>query len=124
MAATHPRTRHVVCPASELPLGGKVMVEVGRRKIVVVRTDDDEYLALTSHCPHQGGPLDLAVLERLWVSDEVARYAPSDAAFVLVCPWHNFETEPRRGCSPLEPARLRVATYTVCVEGDDVALYV
>jgi nitrite reductase (NADH) small subunit len=119
-----PRARHVVSSVPEFPLGSTRVVTVGRRRIVVVRTDDDEYLALTSHCPHQGGPLDLGTLERMWVSDEVGRHVASRHDFVLVCPWHNFEIEARRGCSPLEPARLRVATYPVCVEGDDVVLYV
>jgi nitrite reductase (NADH) small subunit len=118
-----PRARHVVCPTDELPRGGTRLVAIGRRRILVVRTDEDEYLALASHCPHQGGPLDKGTLERMWVSDEVGTYSTSRKRFVVVCPWHNFEIEARRGCSPIEPARLRVATYTVQVEDDHVVVY-
>lgn len=117
------RARHVVCRRDELPRGGMRIVEAGRRRIVVTRTDDDEYFALTSHCPHQGGPLEKGTVERMWVSDEVGRHKVSADEIVLVCPWHNFEIEARRGCSPIEPARLRVATYVARVEDDDVVLY-
>ncbi len=117
------RTRYVVCRADELGPGDMRELKLGVRRILVVRTPADEYLALSGHCAHQGGPLIGGTLERMWISDEVGHHVASESRCVVICPWHNFETECQTGCSPIEPHRLRSPTYQAALEGDEVVVY-
>jgi nitrite reductase/ring-hydroxylating ferredoxin subunit len=41
-----------------------------------------------------------------------------------VCPWHRYEFDLATGRCVADPARLRVATYRIEVEGDEIAVYV
>ena len=43
---------------------------------------------------------------------------------IVRCPWHAYEFELETGISLAEPERLRVATYEIKREGDEVAIYV
>jgi nitrite reductase (NADH) small subunit len=122
--AERQRARHVVCRADELGPGDMRELKLGVRKILVVRTPEDEYLALSGYCAHQGGPLIGGTLERMWISDEVGKHVASENRWVVICPWHNFETECRTGCSPIEPHRLRSPTYQAVLEDDKVVVYV
>ena len=59
----------------------------------------------------------------MWVSDEVGHYRRSERC-VVVCPWHNFEFDVDTGLSLCEPGRMRVKTYRVNLESDEVVVYV
>ena len=50
------KRRHVVCPARELPRGGRRIVDVDGRSIGVFNIDG-EYHAVRNICPHQQAPL-------------------------------------------------------------------
>lgn len=121
---TRQRIRHVVCPRSTLGLGQQELFRLGKRRILVVRTEEDTYHAVSDICAHQGGPLSGGTLERMWVGDQPGEHRRSPDRFVAICPWHNFETDVATGCSVWEPRPLRGATYRVEIEDDEVVLYV
>jgi nitrite reductase/ring-hydroxylating ferredoxin subunit len=43
---------------------------------------------------------------------------------VVVCPWHNFEFDLESGLSLCEPRRMRVTTYRVILESDEIVVYI
>jgi len=63
--------------------------------------------ALSGVCLHQGGPLGQGQL----------------ADGRVICPWHAWEFDCRTGANDFNP-ELRVATYEVKVEGDEILLQV
>jgi nitrite reductase (NADH) small subunit len=115
--------RHVVCAADDLPAGSMTAFAVGRRRVLIVSLPDGEYRALADFCPHQRGPLSGGSLERMWVADRVNGHEQSPDTWVLVCPFHNFETDARTGCPVVPIGRSRAATYPVAVEDGQVVVY-
>ena len=65
----------------ELAEGGKQVVKVGERAILLVRQKGQVY-AMNSTCPHMGGPLHKGTLTE-------------DGA--IVCPWHHSAFDIRSG---------------------------
>ena len=53
----------------------------------------------------------------------VYEYSVDTAERVLRCPWHGFEFRLENGRSITDPERMRVKTYRVELEGDEVVLY-
>ena len=50
------KAKHVVASVSEIPVGGRKLVDVKGRKIVVFNLSG-EFYAISDKCPHQGGSL-------------------------------------------------------------------
>jgi 3-phenylpropionate/trans-cinnamate dioxygenase ferredoxin subunit len=61
-------------------------------------------------------------LRPLISSAEVGQVSYAREDEVLKCPWHQWEFDIRTGNALYDP-RLRVRTYEVAQEGDDVVLY-
>ena len=118
------RKRVVVCAADAMVPGERRVVELGRRRILLVRDHNDGYRAVSDVCPHQGGPLSAGSVERMWVGDQPGEHRRSETRMVAICPWHNFETDIETGCSAWEPRTFRAATYRTAVEDGKVVLYV
>lgn len=114
-------SRYVVCKAHELGAGQIKPYRVGGRRLAVMRLDDDSLRAMSDTCPHEGASLSQGKLERMWDADDTGGYRCNDA-HVVVCPWHNFEFDTETGRA-YAPERLRVKTYRVENEGDDIAVY-
>jgi nitrite reductase/ring-hydroxylating ferredoxin subunit len=91
-----------VASISELELGSCKTVEVQGKAIALFNVGGKIY-ALDNTCLHQGGPLGEGRLE----------------GEVVTCPWHMWEFNVRTGEKVGEPS-LRVATYPVQVDGDDI----
>jgi nitrite reductase/ring-hydroxylating ferredoxin subunit len=91
-----------VASISELELGSCKTVEV-QGKVIALFNVGGRIYALDNTCLHQGGPLGEGRLE----------------GEVVTCPWHFWEFNVRTGEKVGEPS-LRVATYPVQVEGDDI----
>ena len=115
--------RHVVCGADELRPGTTRAIRVGRRAIVVEHIPGHGYVALADRCPHQGAPLSSGLFEPMWVGEEVGDHSRDAGRWVLVCPFHNFETDVRTGCPVAPLGRRRNATYPVQVEEGEVVVY-
>ena len=84
---------------------GKV-VEVNGKEIALFNVEGKFY-AIDNACRHKGGPLGESVLDGTTVT----------------CPWHHWQYNVMTGISPVNP-QIKVDTYEVKVEGDEVKVRV
>lgn len=115
------KVRHVVALAADMPPGSRQVVTVAGHEIGIFNLGGD-YYALLNRCPHRTGPLCHGRLRPLISSSEVGEVNYDREGEVLKCPWHQWEFDLRTGHALYDP-RLRVRTYEVLREGDDVVLY-
>jgi nitrite reductase/ring-hydroxylating ferredoxin subunit len=121
MSGLQDRTR-ISFPKCELPQGGRKLLTVGKREIAVFNVANALY-AIFNRCPHHRAPLIAGVVGSTNVPSGVGVFRRSTSASVLKCPWHQYEFDLSTGRC-LASERLRVATYEVKVEGDEIAVYV
>lgn len=114
-------TRHIVAAVAELPPGSRKIVRVGNREIGVFNVKG-EFYALRNLCPHRSGPLCLGRVRPLVVTEGLFELAHEREGEILKCPWHQWEFDIKTGRALYDPA-LRVKTYKVQQEGDEVVLY-
>ena len=107
--------RHVVAPVDDIPPGGRKLVEVNGRAVVVFNLGG-EFFALNNRCPHKGGSLCEGRLTGLVESTEPGEYQLSRQGEILRCPWHAWEFDIRTGKSWCDPSRIRTRNYAVSVE--------
>ena len=81
-----------------------------------------ELFALRDTCPHQGGPLCRGSLSGLLTSTSPGTYSYERPGEVLRCPWHGWEFDIRTGRSLVDPDHLRIRTYEVSVDADQLVL--
>jgi nitrite reductase (NADH) small subunit len=115
------KERHIVARAADIPPNGRQVVTVNGHEIGIFNLAGS-YYALLNRCPHRGGPLCHGRLRPLITSDEVGQVSHEREGEVLKCPWHQWEFDIRSGAALYDP-RLRVRTYPVAQEGDDLVLY-
>jgi 3-phenylpropionate/trans-cinnamate dioxygenase ferredoxin subunit len=96
-----------VASAADIPEGGKLLVEVDDRLVVVFRVDR-RYYCLDDVCTHDGGPLSEGQLDT--------------ARFTIACPRHGAKFDIRDGRALTMPATQPTSAHEVKVEGD--AIYV
>jgi nitrite reductase (NADH) small subunit len=84
--------------SSDKPLG----VILNGQKIALFRVEGQVF-ATAGVCPHARGPIDCGT-----VADKV-----------VTCPWHGWSFDLHTGRCTEDP-ELRLATYTVHIEGDDI----
>jgi 3-phenylpropionate/trans-cinnamate dioxygenase ferredoxin subunit len=92
-----------VCRASDLPEGGKTVVEVGDRVVALFHVDG-QFWAIDDLCTHDGGPLAEGLLE----------------GYTIACPRHGAKFDIRSGHVLSMPATQDTPSHEVKVEGDDV----
>ena len=107
--------KHVVAAVSEIAPGGRKLVEVNGRAIVLFNLSG-EFFALSNRCPHQGGALCEGRLTGLVESSEPGEYRVSRQGEILRCPWHQWEYDIRTGKSWCDPRSVRVRNFPVTVE--------
>lgn len=107
--------KHVVAAIDEIPPGGRKLVEVKGRAIVVFNLGG-EYFALNNRCPHKGGSLCQGRVTGLVEAAEPGEYRYSRRGEIIRCPWHGWEFDIRTGRSRCDPQTLRVRNYTVSVQ--------
>ena len=107
--------KHVVAAADEIPPGGRKLVEVKGRAIVIFNLAGD-YYALNNRCPHKGGSLCHGRLTGLVESGAPGEYRYSRRGEIIRCPWHGWEFDIRTGRSQCDPQTLRARNYSVSVE--------
>jgi len=95
-----------VASLSELAPGSAKAVEVKGKAIALFNVGGTIY-ATDNTCLHQGGPLGEGEL----MGD------------VVICPWHQWEYNVRTG-ELIGDSSLKVATYSVQVEGSDIKVAV
>lgn len=111
-----------VCDVDELPPATHRVVQVDRRRIVVVRSETGEVFAVGDRCPHQGASLGEGFLSGEVVVDEDGAPTMVRCGEILRCPWHNYAFDVTTGRSQHEPDRYRVSTYPVRIEDGSVYL--
>ena len=107
--------RYVVGTVDEIPPGGRKLVEVKGRAIVIFNVGG-EYFALNNRCPHKGGSLCQGRLTGLVESVEPGTYRYSRRGEIIRCPWHGWEFDIRTGRSRCDPQTLRARNYAVSVQ--------
>src|ERR1043165_6953333 len=107
--------KHVVAAASEIPPGGRKLVNANGRAIVVFNLGG-EFFALSNRFPHRGGSLCDGNLTGLVLSDEPGHYNYIRRGEIIRCPWHSWEFDIRTGKSWCDPARVKARQYPVSVE--------
>jgi 3-phenylpropionate/trans-cinnamate dioxygenase ferredoxin subunit len=111
-----------VAKLSEIPSGERKIVTIAGREIGVFNIGG-EYYALRNICPHRGAPLCRGRLRPLVISPGVYQVDSEREGEILKCPWHQWEFDIKTG-KALFDANLRVKTYAVKQEGDEVVVYV
>ncbi|HEV3275760.1 MAG TPA: Rieske 2Fe-2S domain-containing protein [Terriglobia bacterium] len=91
---------------SDLPPGACRTVEVSGRPVALFNVAGTVH-CLANECLHRGGPLGEGTLE----------------GDVVTCPWHLWQYNVRTGENLIDPA-VKVKTYAVQVDGDDVKVAV
>jgi nitrite reductase/ring-hydroxylating ferredoxin subunit len=113
-------SRTVVCRTDDLPVGSMREVMVEGRSVLLVRSAEDRFYALRNVCPHQGAPLHRGVLDGTNLPSAWREFHWGRDREIVRCPWHHYEYDAATGRSLAEPDRLRMATYAVVVEQDQV----
>jgi 3-phenylpropionate/trans-cinnamate dioxygenase ferredoxin component len=96
-----------VADRSEVPPGGKKLVEIDGRAIALFNVEGVFY-AIDDVCTHDGGPLAEGKL----------------AGYQIECPRHGARFDVRTGKPLCMPAIEPVATHQVLVQGEDVLVLV
>jgi 3-phenylpropionate/trans-cinnamate dioxygenase ferredoxin subunit len=107
--------KHVVSRVAEIPPGGRKLVTVRDRAIVVFNVHG-QFVALNDRCPHGGGSLSCGVLTGLVGSDGPGRYRYTRRGEILRCPWHAWEFDLLTGRSICDPARVKTRQWRVSAE--------
>ncbi len=107
--------KHIIAPASELPVGARKIVEIGGRTIGVFNINGT-YYALRNLCPHQAAPLCRGHVTGTTLPSQPGEYKWDRDGEILRCPWHGWEFDITTGRSVFNPHKLRVKTYEVTVE--------
>jgi nitrite reductase (NADH) small subunit/3-phenylpropionate/trans-cinnamate dioxygenase ferredoxin subunit len=93
---------HKVASIGEVSPGAGKLIEVAEREIALFNFGG-EFYATSDLCPHRGASLAEGFLD----------------AGKVFCPWHCFDFNLKTGECSMVPS-LRVETYEVKVEGDEV----
>ena len=107
--------KYVVAPVEDIPPGGRKLVDVRGRPIVIFNLGG-EYFGMLDRCPHQGGSLCDGQLIGLVESSQPGEYNFSRQNEIVRCPWHGWEFDIRTGQSMCEPDRIKATQYDVDVE--------
>lgn len=108
-------------PKTELPAGGRRLVMLGPREVAVFNVDGTLY-ALFNRCAHHQAPLIAGELGGTNVRSDAGQLVRGLDGRVLRCPWHHYEFDLATGRC-IADTRLRVATYEVHEEGEEIAVY-
>jgi NAD(P)H-dependent nitrite reductase small subunit len=93
---------HRVASVGEIPMGAGRMVEVAEEEIALFNFNG-QFHAISDMCPHRGASLAEGFLD----------------GGKVFCPWHCFDFNLKTGECSMVPS-LRVQTYEVKVEGEDI----
>jgi len=115
MSSETMKGRHVVASVSEIPDGGRKIVEVAGRSIGVFNVAG-RFFAVRNRCPHQSGPLCTGRTTGLVSSTSPGVYEYTREGEYLRCPWHGWEFDLATGQSIFDPTKTRVKSYPVEVE--------
>jgi nitrite reductase (NADH) small subunit len=108
-------------PKADVPREGCTVISTGRSEIAVFNSGG-EFYAIVNRCPHRHAQLSAGVVCGTNMPSGVGEFRFGLAGRVVRCPWHHFEFELASGRCLSDPERLRVASYEVVEDGDDVVI--
>lgn len=114
--------RYIVAKVQDLPPGERKIVPVGGKGGIGVFNIQGTFYALKNVCPHKGAPLCSGRLRPHVTSPETYRIGYEREGEILKCAWHSWEFDTKTGQALYDP-KMRVKTYPVTVEGDQIILY-
>ena len=110
------KARHEICALSDLPPGGRQIVEIGKRSIGIFNVHGALY-AIKNVCPHQGAELCRGTVGGTMLpTDRPGQYNYAHDGQILRCPWHFWEFDITTGEMLFVPEPYRVKTYDVAIE--------
>ncbi len=109
------RTKHIVCPVSEIPPGHRKIVTINGRSIGIFNIDG-QYHAIRNACPHQRAPLCMGKVTGTSTSTKPGKYQWGKDGQIIRCPWHNWEFDLTTGKSVFNPNQVRIKHYDVTTE--------
>lgn len=109
--------RYIVARTQDVPVGGRLLVEVDGREIGVFNIGG-EFYALLNRCPHRSGPLCEGEVIQLVLAPEVGDIR-LDSRVMLTCPWHAWEFDIKTGKSYWDPRKMRGRQYRVEVHSSE-----
>ncbi|MFD1676489.1 Rieske (2Fe-2S) protein [Alicyclobacillus fodiniaquatilis] len=116
--------RHVICKVDALQPGEIKEAMLGRISIVICRTPDGEYYALSNRCVHQGAPMAKGKLCGATApTDTPGEYRYVREGEILRCPWHGREYDVLRGGRMLADDTRCLPSFNVVVEGEEVVVH-
>lgn len=107
--------RHVICKASEIPIGGRKIVDADGKSIGIFNVKGQFY-ALRNICPHQMAPLCLGKVTGYSEPSNVGEFNWSRDGEIIRCPWHAWEFDIKTGKSIFNPHKVKTRSYEVKVE--------
>jgi 3-phenylpropionate/trans-cinnamate dioxygenase ferredoxin subunit len=107
-----------VAQASEIPPGGRRIVEVGGRSIGVFNVNGT-FVAVLNVCPHELAPVCLGAVRGTTLPSMPGEYRWGREGEILACPWHGWEFDLLTGRALVDP-RKRLRLYPVTVRDDTV----
>lgn len=118
-------TRRVLAKTADVGPGTNMEVTVDGRSYALVN-DQGRLHLMRNVCPHHGAPLCFGKVQGYMLPSEPHTYEYSgddEDHRVLVCPWHGYKFRLADGRNVTNPDRMRVRSYEVLVEGDDIVAY-
>ena len=119
--------RVIVGKVSEIPPGErKIVVPFRGRAGIGVFNVGGEFYAVRNICPHKNGPLCVGELSGRAAADappsiQGASLTIAGDGEIVRCPWHFWPFEIATGQCLVDPG-VRVKTYPVKIDGDDVVV--
>lgn len=113
--------RHIVSRVEDLLPGKRKILKIAGREIGIFNIGG-EFYALRNVCPHKQAPLCRGRIRPLLVSAGGTDVAYKRENEIIKCPWHQWEYDLKTGQAIFAP-HLRVKTYFVQRENDDIVLY-
>ena len=109
-----------VARGSEIPPGGRKLVEVDGRTIGVFNVHGT-FVAVLNVCPHELAPVYLGAVRGTALASMPGEHCWGREGEILACPWHGWEFDLRTGTA-LADKRKRLRLYPITVRED--TLYV
>jgi nitrite reductase/ring-hydroxylating ferredoxin subunit len=117
-----PTDKYVVARAADLPVGSRLIVNVGSRSIGIFNVDGRLY-AMLNRCPHKGAALCRGDVIDLVVSDRPGEFRLVRDTKLLACPWHGWEYDMETGASSYDPLKGRARPLEVEVESGSMVAH-
>ncbi|SRR5579883_898096 len=115
--------RYRICQTQDVPSGEQRTYTVKNIPLLVVHSKKGDFYALYRFCPHQRGDLSAGILGGLTQAAQAGEeFQYIREGEIMRCPWHGFSFDVTTGRCLSAPETLRVKTYALTVDNQEVFL--